>query len=560
MAEGLTLGFPPYIQQNTEGGRFGYTGMSPEEAIQQQRINRRQQIANLLIQRGFAQPQGQMVGQFYVPPSPWQHGANLLTLGAGVLGTHKLGAEEKDLQAKHRKQTGEAVQHYAELARAVNRVPGTAYGPGAPVRTVESALPIAQVDAAGNPLMEEGPGGPLHYGTDAPSLTTTPPPPPRDAGDTGMPLAMQSGGYSRGMPDFNAPTPTVRVTEGAYPMAVREESLSPEERRAKVAQILGDATPEASAIIRFMEGMRQHDAEQAAASQEKALDRDLRRQGQIENAATRLATIENTMAMKQMQLAQDERAGIRNDALRRDIQASQEEYKKAQLDLQRWREEEATKTRKEIAAQSNETKKEIAGMQQAEKQEKRQEKRDQMFAEAASQLNASKASTGHMLSTIRELRNHPGLSRITGAMGAVPNFPGSDASNAQALLESLRSQTAARAIADMRAMSKTGGAVGQVTEKEWPRLENMFSALNQAQSTPAFEKALDDLTTYVEGMEGRLNDAFRRQYGDQANEVLGAPAQAQPQQRRGPAVGTVQDGYRFKGGDPSKPESWEKVK
>jgi hypothetical protein len=32
-----------------------------------------------------------------------------------------------------------------------------------------------------------------------------------------------------------------------------------------------------------------------------------------------------------------------------------------------------------------------------------------------------------------------------------------------------------------------------------------------------------------------------------------------PSRRSGPAVGTVQQGYRFKGGDPANPQSWEKV-
>jgi len=41
----------------------------------------------------------------------------------------------------------------------------------------------------------------------------------------------------------------------------------------------------------------------------------------------------------------------------------------------------------------------------------------------------------------------------------------------------------------------------------------------------------------------------------------GAPAAAAkpPATPKGPAVGTVQDGYRFKGGNPADKTAWEKV-
>lgn len=40
---------------------------------------------------------------------------------------------------------------------------------------------------------------------------------------------------------------------------------------------------------------------------------------------------------------------------------------------------------------------------------------------------------------------------------------------------------------------------------------------------------------------------------------LDAPARSQPAPANAPAVGAVEEGYRFKGGDPSNPNSWEKV-
>ncbi|RJP45505.1 hypothetical protein C4587_01000 [Candidatus Parcubacteria bacterium] len=46
-----------------------------------------------------------------------------------------------------------------------------------------------------------------------------------------------------------------------------------------------------------------------------------------------------------------------------------------------------------------------------------------------------------------------------------------------------------------------------------------------------------------------------------ANKAVGENASREPSapSERGPSVGTIEDGYRFKGGDPANPASWEKV-
>jgi hypothetical protein len=64
------------------------------------------------------------------------------------------------------------------------------------------------------------------------------------------------------------------------------------------------------------------------------------------------------------------------------------------------------------------------------------------------------------------------------------------------------------------------------------------------------QKAVEMMNQYESGIQGRP------EFGKGAT-AGGAKVKSTS---GSPAVGTIEDGHRFKGGDPSKPENWEKVK
>lgn len=101
------------------------------------------------------------------------------------------------------------------------------------------------------------------------------------------------------------------------------------------------------------------------------------------------------------------------------------------------------------------------------------------------------------LNSIAQAMNHPGLSAVTGPFaGRLPSFR-EDSVNAQAAINTVKRQVAGAVIQAMRDASKSGGAVGNVTEGEWPRLEGMIASLEQAQTTDEFQKALDDIQNHM---------------------------------------------------------------
>jgi len=69
------------------------SNMSPDIAQQQMQLNRQQQLANMLIQNGQQQPQGQMIGNHYVAPSFFQY---LAPFANTAVGAYKGNQAEKE--------------------------------------------------------------------------------------------------------------------------------------------------------------------------------------------------------------------------------------------------------------------------------------------------------------------------------------------------------------------------------------------------------------------------------------------------------------------------------
>lgn len=119
-----------------------------------------------------------------------------------------------------------------------------------------------------------------------------------------------------------------------------------------------------------------------------------------------------------------------------------------------------------------------------------------------------------MMNVAKELHDHRGLSNITGKVNQyslLDMMPQTRA--ARGLQDSLVNQVGIQALQAMRDASKTGGAVGNVTEKEWPILQQSIAALSSAQGTAEYQKALVNLQDQLKTSMDRVKKAYESTYG-----------------------------------------------
>lgn len=121
----------------------------------------------------------------------------------------------------------------------------------------------------------------------------------------------------------------------------------------------------------------------------------------------------------------------------------------------------------------------------------------------------------------------------------------------------------------------TGGTLGAAADAT----AGFFGHATQgAQANAALKTIAGQMTSKMPRMEGPQSDRDVQMYKDMAGDVgnanlpvkirLAALAQIErlnkkyannPSGRSGPAAGVVEDGYRFKGGDPADPNNWERL-
>jgi hypothetical protein len=127
--------------------------LNPEQMLEQQKILRQQKMAEMLMQQGMQQPQGQMVSGRYVAPSIFQNLAGLANTYVGQQGIERAQQAQVDLAKRLRADETSAMADFMQQRQGRPAIAGT---PDIPTETYETVRGTpAQVATPPNPLAYE---------------------------------------------------------------------------------------------------------------------------------------------------------------------------------------------------------------------------------------------------------------------------------------------------------------------------------------------------------------------------------------------------------------------
>jgi hypothetical protein len=152
------------------------------------------------------------------------------------------------------------------------------------------------------------------------------------------------------------------------------------------------------------------------------------------------------------------------------------------------------------------------------------QKREAAFPQATAAIKGFETKSDVFIKDLTALRNHPGLSQITGLVaGRVPALT-ADGRAAQALYDKVVAKGGFQALQDMRDASKTGGALGNVSNQEGKQLTASFAAIDRRQDAKDVQAAIDTAIGDIEGSKVRMKEAYDSTYAYKAGNAPAAPA------------------------------------
>lgn len=145
-------------------------------------------------------------------------------------------------------------------------------------------------------------------------------------------------------------------------------------------------------------------------------------------------------------------------------------------------------------------------------QEKAGRERAEDVAKDWQSINLNMANLNLLTQKTMELQNSPGGKRIFGSYSYFPNWRGGEASDAQALHKSITSQMAKEALTALREASKTGGALGNVSDADIELLRTAIVSLEEAQSWKSAQNAITTVNKQMMVIRNKMIEGFERKH------------------------------------------------
>jgi hypothetical protein len=138
--------------------------------------------------------------------------------------------------------------------------------------------------------------------------------------------------------------------------------------------------------------------------------------------------------------------------------------------------------------------------------------REAKYPQATLAVKTFESKANKLAADLKTLANHPGLSGISGLIyGRTPAVTAA-ARQAQSLYDSIVARGGFSELQAMRSASPTGGALGNVSEREGQYLRDAFAAISRTQDTPDLKKSLLSASAATIAAKQNTRDAYDMTY------------------------------------------------
>jgi hypothetical protein len=171
------------------------------------------------------------------------------------------------------------------------------------------------------------------------------------------------------------------------------------------------------------------------------------------------------------------------------------------------------------------------------------QKREAAFPQATQSVKGFQTKSEQFIAELERLRDDPGLDQITGPIyGRTPSVSRAG-SRAQALYDKIFAKGGFQALQDMREASKTGGALGNVSNEEGRRLEkSIVGGLDRTQNIADVQQGINDLIAEIRVSQERVKEAYDTTYEYRAQRGAGGAGQPPAPAAAGGNTVTLPDG------------------